>query len=73
MKIFYLSKDINDYSINKALKLLFPNNPLNVVTIKVMATRLLVKDRLLHCTIVKCILPGVSNTTNIMEDKLFLL
>ena len=53
---FKLSKDIKDYNKNKALKFLFPNNPLNVVTIKVMSTRLLMEDRLLPYTIVKCIL-----------------
>ena len=70
---FKLSKDMEDFNREETIKLLFPNSPLSVVTKKIITIGLSIEDRLMHYTIVKYILPRASNTTNIVEDELFLI
>ena len=68
-----LAKDFEDFSRAEALKLLFPNQELTKPSGKILISKLSVEDRLLHFTIVKCLTPRSSNTTNIIEDELFLM
>ena len=53
---FKLAKDFEDFSKDKAVKVPLLDNPPIVISGKILATRLFVEDRLLHYTIVKCML-----------------
>ena len=64
---FKVSKDLEDYSKDEAIKFPFLDNLWNVATGKIMIIRSSIKDRLLHLTILKCITLRVSNTTNMIE------
>ena len=70
---FKLAKDFDDFSRDEAIKVLFLENPPNVVLGKILTTRLSIEDRVLHYNMVKCILPRKSNVTNIIEEELFLM
>ena len=48
---FKLAKDFEDFSVNGPVKVLFLDNPPNIISRKILITGLFVKDRLLHHTI----------------------
>ena len=71
--LWTLAKDYPKFNREEAVKLLFPNEKANMPYVKVLTTSLSIEDRLLHFTIVKCIIFRSTNTINMIEDELFLL
>ena len=68
-----LGKDHPRYSKEEAVKLLFPSKKDYMSSEKILTSSLPIKDRLLHFTIVKYILPQFTNTTIMVEYELFML
>ena len=68
-----LAHEFDDYNKDEAKKLLFPIVPPHKSSGKTLTTGLSIEDRLLHYTLIKCILPRQSNLTSINEDEFFLL
>ena len=69
--LFKLAKDLGDFSRDEAIRVLFPNNPPNIVIGEILTTRISVEDKLLHYTMVGCILP--SSNTHIIKEELSLM
>ena len=68
-----LAHDFDEYNKDEAKKLLFPVVPPHTSSGKTFTTGLSIQDRLLHYTLIKCILPRQSNLTSINDDEFFLL